>query len=55
MITDILKLIQDTYSPIAYSSIAALVAAWPPEVVDKINYVTLANLAQHISIVTGEA
>jgi len=55
MITDILKLIQDTYGRITYSSIAALVAAWPPEVVDKLNYADVSILAQIISDIVGEA
>ena len=55
MINDILELIQGEYDPVVYNSIHTLVAGWPPEVVDRLNYETLSNLAQHIAYVVGKA
>ena len=55
MIDEILMLTEDTYGPLTSASIAILVSSWPPVVVDKLNYATVSNLAQHIAIVVGEA
>jgi len=54
MIDEILMLIEDSFGPLTYASIAILVSSWPPVVVDKLNYATVANLAQHVAIVVGE-
>jgi len=55
MSNDILKLIKDTYGPLTYNSVYTLVQQWPPEVVDQLNYESVAFLAQHIAYVLGEA
>ena len=55
MINDILDLIKDTYGPLTYNSVYTLVQQWPPEIVDRLNYESVAFLAQHISYVVGEA
>ena len=55
MINDILELIKDMYGPITYNSIHTLVQQWPPEIVDRLTYESVAFLAQHISYVVGEA
>ena len=55
MINDILDLIQGEYDPVVYNSIHTLVAGWPPEVVDRLNYEILACLASHLAYVVGKA
>ena len=55
MIDEILMLIEDIFGPLTYASIVILVSSWPPAVVNKLDYDTVSNLAQHIAIVVGEA
>ena len=55
MIDEILMLIEDIFGAVTSASIVILVSSWPPAVVDKLDYDTVATLAQHIAIVVGEA